>query len=55
MAFVFHIHTLPSCETTHHTACSSVDGWTGIIAVQIESDVTEGSSVYTQRPSWPQS
>jgi hypothetical protein len=26
MAFVFHIHTSPSCETTHNTACSSVDG-----------------------------
>ena len=26
MAFVFHIHPLPSCETTHHKACSSVHG-----------------------------
>jgi hypothetical protein len=26
MAFVFHIHTFPSCETTHNTVCSSVDG-----------------------------
>jgi hypothetical protein len=26
MAFVFHIHTSPSCETTHHTTCASVDG-----------------------------
>ena len=26
MAFVFHIHASPSCETTHHTACTSVDG-----------------------------
>lgn len=26
MAFVFHIHTSPSCETTHHTACASVNG-----------------------------
>ena len=26
MAFVFHTHPLPSCETTHHTACSSVHG-----------------------------
>jgi hypothetical protein len=26
MAFVFHIHTFPSCETTRNTACSSVDG-----------------------------
>lgn len=26
MSFTFHIHTSPSCETTHHTACSSVDG-----------------------------
>jgi hypothetical protein len=26
MAFVFHIHTPPSCEPTHNTSCSSVDG-----------------------------
>jgi hypothetical protein len=26
MAFVFHIHAFPSGETTHHTACASVDG-----------------------------
>ena len=26
MAFVFHIHPVPSCEPTHSTACSSVDG-----------------------------
>ena len=26
MAFVFHIHTSPSCETTHSTACAAVDG-----------------------------
>ena len=26
MAFVFHIHTAPSCETTHSTACASVEG-----------------------------
>jgi hypothetical protein len=26
MAFVFHIHTSPSCETTHSTTCTSVDG-----------------------------
>src|SRR5438309_9920408 len=26
MAFVFHIHTAPSCETTHSTSCASVDG-----------------------------
>jgi len=26
MAFVFHIHTAPSCEPTHSTACASVDG-----------------------------
>ena len=26
MAFVFHTHTLPSCETTHHMSCSSVHG-----------------------------
>jgi len=26
MAFVFHIHPSPSCETTHHEACSSVHG-----------------------------
>ena len=26
MAFVFHIHTSPACETTHHRACASVDG-----------------------------
>src|SRR4029450_8711249 len=26
MAFVFHIHAFPSCETTHQTACASVDG-----------------------------
>jgi len=26
MAFVFHIHTSPSCETTHNTSCSSIDG-----------------------------
>jgi len=26
MAFVFHIHTSPSCEITHSTACASVDG-----------------------------
>ena len=26
MAFVFHIHTSPSCETTHSTSCASVDG-----------------------------
>ena len=26
MAFVFHIHRSPACETTPHTACASVDG-----------------------------
>ena len=26
MVFVFHIHTSPACETTHHRACASVDG-----------------------------
>jgi hypothetical protein len=26
MAFVFHIHTSPSCETTHSTSCVSIDG-----------------------------
>ena len=26
MAFVFHIHTSPSCETTPSTSCASVDG-----------------------------
>jgi hypothetical protein len=26
MACVFHIHSAPSCETTHHTACASVAG-----------------------------
>ena len=26
MAFVFHIHTAPSCETKHSISCSSVDG-----------------------------
>ena len=26
MAFVFHIHTAPSCETTHSTTCASIDG-----------------------------
>jgi hypothetical protein len=26
MAFVFHIHPSPSCETTHHAACASVHG-----------------------------
>ena len=26
MAFVLHIHTSPSFETTHSTSCSSVDG-----------------------------
>ena len=26
MAFVFHIHSAPACETTHHAACTSVDG-----------------------------
>jgi len=26
MAFVFHIHPLPSCETAHHKECSSVHG-----------------------------
>jgi len=29
MAFVFHIHSLPLCETMHHTACSSVHGSDG--------------------------
>ena len=50
MAFVFHIHTFPSCETTHNTACSSLMAPTGIIAVcRLHLDVTEGSSgVYTE-------
>ena len=26
MAFVFHIHASPSCETTPSTSCASVDG-----------------------------
>ena len=26
MAFVFHIHTAPSCETTHSTTWASIDG-----------------------------
>jgi len=26
MAFVFHIHTAPSCEQTHSPSCASVDG-----------------------------
>ena len=26
MAFVFHIHTSPPCETTPQRACASVDG-----------------------------
>jgi hypothetical protein len=26
MSFVFHIHISPSCETTHSTSCSSVEG-----------------------------
>jgi hypothetical protein len=26
MAFVFHIHTAPSCEPTHSPACASIDG-----------------------------
>jgi hypothetical protein len=26
MAFVFHIHTAPSCETTPSTSCASVEG-----------------------------
>jgi len=26
MAFVFHIHTAPSCEPTHSRSCASVDG-----------------------------
>jgi hypothetical protein len=43
MAFVFHIHTFPSCETTHNTACSSVDGsdWDHS-CIQIESGRNRG-------------
>jgi hypothetical protein len=43
MAFIFHIHTLPSCETTHHTDCSSVDGsdWDHS-CMQIESGRNRG-------------
>jgi hypothetical protein len=26
MAFVFHIHTAPSCEPTHSSSCASVEG-----------------------------
>ena len=26
MAFVFHIHTSPSCETTHSPSCTSAEG-----------------------------
>ena len=26
MAFVFHIHPAPSCESTHSPACASVEG-----------------------------
>ena len=26
MAFVFHIHTAPSCEPTHSPSCASVEG-----------------------------
>jgi hypothetical protein len=43
MVFVFHMPTFPSCETTHNTACSSVDGsdWDHS-CMQIESGRNRG-------------
>jgi hypothetical protein len=43
MAFVFHVHAAPRCETTHHAACASMDGadWDHS-CMQIESGRNRG-------------
>ena len=51
MAFVFHIHRSPACETTHHTACASVDGsdWEHS-CFRIESGRNRGKCGCVHRP-----
>jgi len=55
MAFVFHIHTALSCETTHSTTCASIDGaeWEhSCIEIISGRNIGKfGASIETQRVS----